>query len=140
VHRARLAYVGHLDALKPALTVRDNLGFWARFAGGAPDIAAAAVDAGLRRLQLDHLHNLPARFLSAGQRRRVNLARLLLKPAPLWLLDEPTTALDREAAGIVAEIIAEHRRGGGMVLAASHVDLGLDGAAVLRLGAARAAA
>jgi heme exporter protein A len=139
-HRARLAYVGHLDALKPALTVRDNLGFWARLNGGAPDVAAAAVDAGLRRLRLDHLHDLPARFLSAGQRRRVNLARLLLKPVPLWLLDEPTAALDREAAGIVAEIIAEHRRGGGMVMAASHVDLGIDRAAVLRLGAARAAA
>jgi len=135
-HRARLFYIGHLDALKPAFTVLDNLGFWGRLAGSAP----AAVDAALERIGLDHLADLPARFLSAGQRRRLNLARLLLAPRTLWLLDEPTTSLDAAATATLAEMIAEHRAAGGMVMAATHVDLGLRAAATLRLGPAQAAA
>ena len=100
-HRGRIVYVGHLDALKAALTVHDNLAFWARLGGAA----AAVTDAALARIGLDHLADLPARFLSAGQRRRLNLARLLLGRAPLWLLDEPTTSLDAAATAILADII-----------------------------------
>lgn len=128
-HRARLAYVGHLDALKPGLTVRDNLVFWSRFAGAG----AAAVPAALARLGLAELAELPARLLSAGQRRRLNLARLLTAPATLWLLDEPTTALDRDGVAAFAALVAEHRARGGMVMAATHVDLGLADARVIDL-------
>jgi heme exporter protein A len=135
-HRRRIVYVGHLDALKPALTVQDNLAFWTRLAGAA----AVATEAALVRIGLDHLADLPARFLSAGQRRRLNLARLLLRPVPLWLLDEPTTSLDGAAIAILADIIAAHRAAGGMVLAATHLDLALSGAVRLQLGPAKAAA
>jgi heme exporter protein A len=135
-HRARLIYVGHLDALKPAFTVAENLGFWARLAGAEN----AATEAALERVGLGHLAELPARFLSAGQRRRLNLARLLLKPAPLWLLDEPTTSLDSESIQTLAEVVAEHRVRGGIVLAATHVDLALADSVKLHLGRTRAAA
>jgi heme exporter protein A len=135
-HRARLVYVGHLDALKPAFTVVENLGFWAWLAGAS----SAAADAALERIGLDYLADLPARFLSAGQRRRLNLARLLLKPTSLWLLDEPTASLDSESIRMLAEIATEHRARGGIVLAATHVDLALTDAATLRLGRVRATA
>lgn len=129
-HRARLLYVGHLDAVKPALSVRENLGFWAAQAG-----QAGRVDAALSCFDLASLADLPGRFLSAGQRRRVNLARLAAIPAPLWLLDEPSVSLDAESLGLLAQLIADHLARGGLVLAASHVDFGLARAAVLDLGA-----
>ncbi|HUN49498.1 MAG TPA: heme ABC exporter ATP-binding protein CcmA [Candidatus Sulfotelmatobacter sp.] len=135
-HRRRIVYVGHLDALKPALTVRENLAFWADLAGAA----ATATEAALARIGLAHLGGLPARFLSAGQRRRLNLARLLLRAAPLWLLDEPATSLDSGAAATLAAIIAEHRAAGGIVVAAMHGGLLLGDALRLRLGAETAAA
>jgi heme exporter protein A len=128
-HRARLAYVGHLDALKPAMTLAENLGFWARLAG-----AEGAVETALARFDLADLADLPARFLSAGQRRRLGLARLALDTRPLWLLDEPSVSLDVASVSRLAALVAEHRARGGMVLAASHVDLGIDGASVLDLG------
>jgi heme exporter protein A len=131
-HRARLRFVGHHDAVKPALTVRENLAFWAGLQGAD----ASASDAALTRLGLDRLADWPARFLSAGQRRRLALARLLLAPAPLWLLDEPTTGLDRDSVARVEAAIAAHRRSGGLVIASTHVPLGLGDAAVLALGAA----
>jgi heme exporter protein A len=128
-HRARLHYVGHLDAVKPALTVRENLAFWAGMAG-----QAARVDAALAIFGLGHLADIPGRFLSAGQKRRLNLARLAAIPAPLWLLDEPSVSLDIEAVALLAGLIAAHGRQGGLVIAASHVDFGLTGAAQLDLG------
>ena len=122
-HRERLQFVGHLDGVKPVFTVVENLGFWAGLCGAAP---ATVLDA-LERVGLGHLAGLPARFLSAGQRRRLNLARLLLGTAtPLWLLDEPTSALDRAGAEMLAGVIEQHRTGGGMVIAATHLDLGLE--------------
>jgi heme exporter protein A len=131
-HRARIRFVGHYDAVKPALTVRENLAFWAGLHGAA----AAAPEAALGRLGLARLADWPARFLSAGQRRRLALARLLLAPAPLWLLDEPTTGLDRDSVAGVEAALAEHRAAGGLVIASTHVPLGLADAAVLTLGAA----
>src|SRR3982750_4393460 len=86
-HAARLRYLSHQDALKPALTARENLSFFARLWGGQ-------VDAALEALDLLPLAELPARVLSSGQKRRLALARLALAPAPLWLLDEPTVGLD----------------------------------------------
>ncbi len=130
---AALHFVGHLDPLKPVLTVAENLGFWTRLRGGGGAVAAA-----LGHFGLAELADLPARYLSAGQRRRVNLARLAASPAAIWLLDEPTTGLDDQARAALAELAAAHRGGGGMVMAATHVDLDLPDAAELRLGPAEA--
>ena len=125
-HARRLRYVGHGDALKPALTARENLAFYARLWGGE-------VEAALTALDLLPLADLPARVLSAGQRRRLGLARLALAPAPLWLLDEPTTGLDAASVQRLGALLARHREAGGMVLAATHLPLPLPGAAELRL-------
>ncbi|MFQ3622509.1 MAG: heme ABC exporter ATP-binding protein CcmA [Acetobacteraceae bacterium] len=127
-HAARLALLGHLDALKPPLTVAETLAHEARLHGGA---AAAAIAA----LALEPLAGTPVRALSAGQRRRVALARLLLGNRPLWLLDEPTVALDAEGVALLGHVLASHRAGGGLVVASSHLDLPLPGADVLRLAA-----
>jgi heme exporter protein A len=125
-------YLGHADSLKSALTARENLAFWAAAMGGE----AARVAAALARLGLPHVAEFPVRALSAGQKRRVALARLLVAPRPLWLLDEPTTALDVAAQALFAGIVREHLAGGGLVIAATHAPLGLEGATEIRLGAA----
>lgn len=126
-HRARLAYVGHLDAVKPVFSVRDSLVFWALMCGGD----SGAVDGALGSFGLADLANVPGRFLSAGQKRRVNLARLALGNAALWLLDEPTTALDRSATAALVALVARHRGRGGMVMAATHIDIGIADAETL---------
>ena len=131
-HRLRLAYVGHLDAVKPALTAAENLAFWAGLAGQA---AAGPVTAALDAFGIRALADVPCRFLSAGQKRRVALARLCVRPAALWLLDEPATALDAAAQARLGEAVARHRAGGGLVVAATHSDLGLGDARSLDLGA-----
>ena len=123
-HRARLRYLGHQDAVKPALTVLENLALWQQLHGVSD---AAALRRALAALGLDPLAELPARLLSAGQRRRVALARLLAAPAPLWLLDEPTTALDDEGVGRFARMVGDHRSGGGLVVLSSHGDPGVAG-------------
>lgn len=131
-HRTRLRYLGHLDAVKPALTAAENLAFWAGLMGGDPDRAVApALDA----LGIGHLSDLPARFLSAGQKRRLNLARLALAPAALWLLDEPATALDAETTDRLRALIQRHRDAGGMAVISTHSDLGLKAAGNLDLAA-----
>jgi heme exporter protein A len=113
-HRARLRYIGHADALKAALTVRENLSFWAAFDGGG-DVAAALAGFGLAAQA-----ETPARFLSAGQRRRTSLARLLLAPRALWLLDEPGASLDAAGTEVLAAAIDAHRAKGGMVALSAH--------------------
>jgi heme exporter protein A len=137
-HRARVHYVGHLDAVKPVLTARENLAFWAAM-GGIADTRIAALDA-LDRLGVPHIADIPGRFLSAGQKRRLNLARILAAPAPLWLLDEPSVALDRAGIARLEAVIAEHRASGGMVAVSTHADIDLPGADSLELGAFNAAA
>jgi heme exporter protein A len=137
-HHHRLHYVGHLDALKPVLSAVENLAFWAGLGGGPTD--RATVISALERFGIAHAADLPSRFLSAGQRRRVNLARLLARPAPIWLLDEPTTALDSEAEARLTSAVEEHRAGGGLVVAATHSDLNLRGAQTLALGERQAVA
>lgn len=128
-HAARLALVGHQDALKPALTVAETLRHEARIAGGDAKAAIAA-------LGLEALADHPVRILSAGQRRRVALARLALGAArPLWLLDEPTVALDVAGVATLGRVLAAHRARGGMVVASSHLALPLEDAAELRLAA-----
>lgn len=123
--------VGHLDALKPALTARENLLFWARLFGGEDDAVAAALVA----FSLDHLADMPAAILSAGQRRRLCLARLLTVPRPLWLLDEPTTALDAASERQLLAKVEAHLQAGGLAVIATHAKIGLGSADTLALGA-----
>lgn len=137
-------FVGHRDGIKSAFTVRENAQFfaeWLRLAGAAPPPAGATASLGeaLARLGLDVLAHVPAGYLSAGQRRRLGLARLLLSWRPVWLLDEPTVSLDTAAVAGLAAIIREHLSRGGMAIAATHIPLGLDVARELRLGAASTA-
>lgn len=124
-HAGRVAYLGHLDAIKPGLTATENLSFAA---------AGRVVTPALAAMGLEALADLPARMLSAGQRRRLALARLALSPAPLWLLDEPTLGLDVASLDRLGALLATHRAQGGMVVAATHLDLPLPGAGTLRLG------
>jgi heme exporter protein A len=119
-HAARLHYLGHLDAVKPVLTVTENLRFWADLRGGA-----VALEAALESFALTELAAVPGRLLSAGQRRRVALARLVAVPADLWLLDEPSVGLDHASVGRLAAAIASHRAGGGRVVVATHTALDL---------------
>ena len=122
-------YLGHRDALKPALTVTENLGFWAEFLGGASTEPAAALEA----VGLGHAAQLPAGFLSAGQRRRLSIARLLTVKRPIWLLDEPTSALDAGSQKVFAGLMTAHLAGGGLIMAATHTPLGIE-ARELRIG------
>jgi heme exporter protein A len=117
-HNARLHYIGHADAVKPVLTVAENVRFWTSLRPGSGDGDTLA--SALAKLGISHLADVPGRFLSAGQKRRVNLARILAAHAPLWLLDEPATALDRAAEQNLNDAITEHRAGGGMVVISSH--------------------
>lgn len=135
-HRRRLNYVGHLDCVKPVLTVRENLMSWA----GLLDATADRVTDGLVKFGLDQLADIPGRYLSAGQRHRLSLARLGLSAAPLWLLDEPTIALDNEAVMALNRAIAAHRETGGMVVIATNVTLDIDDTAPIDMGTFAAAA
>ncbi|MBF0247235.1 MAG: heme ABC exporter ATP-binding protein CcmA [Alphaproteobacteria bacterium] len=128
-HGARLHYVGHHDAVKPVLSVAENIAFWAGVRGRGED----GVRDGLATFDIAHLYDVPGRFLSAGQKRRVNLARIIAAPAPLWLLDEPTTALDKATIKRLENAIADHRSGGGMVVLSTHADIDMPGANVLNL-------
>ena len=123
-HAARLRYLGHQDAVKPGLTVAENLRFW----GGADAIAGA-----LGAVDLARLADLPARMLSAGQKRRLALARLALSETALWLLDEPTLGLDVASVARFGTLLAAHRAQGGLVVAATHLPLPLPGAAEFAL-------
>ena len=115
-------YLGHRDALKPALSVLENLTFWRDFLGGETfDIAPCLVAVGL-----DHAAHLPAAFLSAGQRRRLGVARLLAVRRPVWLLDEPTNALDTAGQAMFAGLMRDHLARGGLIVAATHAPLGIE--------------
>jgi heme exporter protein A len=129
-------YVGHLNALKSSLSVEENATFWCRFLGGLPD----GLDAALSAFGLAALRDMPVAYLSAGQKRRLGLARLLLAERPIWLLDEPTVSLDAAAQGALANAVEGHLARGGVVIAATHVPLGLSNARELRLGATAEAA
>ena len=122
-------YLGHLDAVKTALNVQENLRFWAKYLGGKGDIADALDVVGLGRLA-----DLPAGYLSAGQKRRLSIARLIAAARPIWLLDEPTSALDATAQTTLTELMKAHLRDGGLIVAASHGPIGLDNPRALRLG------
>ncbi|HXM31328.1 MAG TPA: heme ABC exporter ATP-binding protein CcmA [Xanthobacteraceae bacterium] len=125
-------FVGHLDALKGALTLGENLAFYRSLFGGGGD----AVNAALGRMGIGTLAMLPAEVLSAGQRRRAALARLLVSHRPIWLLDEPANALDADGQILVARLMQEHRGRGGIVIAATHARLDLPGAHEISLAGA----
>lgn len=132
-HLTRLHYVGHLDALKPAFTATENLTFWSHsFSSKA--ISADSIAQALDRMGLSALSDLPTHYLSAGQRRRLALARLVAISRPLWLLDEPTASLDDAGSETLVELIAEHRSGGGMVMAAVHGGLAVPDVTTVQLG------
>jgi heme exporter protein A len=125
----RVAFAGHLDAVKPALTVAANLDAWTGVFGASRRRTQLA----LARFGLDGIAGQSAGQCSAGQRRRLGLARLMLLDRPLWLLDEPTVSLDADAAALVAALVREHAAGGGIALVATHVDLDVGWAPVLEM-------
>jgi heme exporter protein A len=127
----RVGYIGHQDAIKPGLTAAENLAFASALSGRPVAPALAALD-------LTPLANLPARMLSAGQKRRLALARLVVSGAPLWLLDEPTLGLDTASVARFGAVLAEHRARGGIVIAATHLPLPLAAPGELVLGRAAA--
>lgn len=131
-----LAYASHADGLKPTLTVTENLAFWAAVFG----TGAAAVAAALDRMNLAPLAARPAQNLSAGQKRRLGLARMLLTGRPVWALDEPTVSLDAASVRLFADMVRAHLHGGGAAVIATHIDLGLSEATVLDLAPFRARA
>lgn len=130
---SRLLYVGHQDAVKLQLSTEDNLVFWARLLGLDDAEAQQQAVAALEAAGLSRQRRLPGRYLSAGQKRRLALARLLVAPADLWLLDEPTNALDTAAVTWLGGVLATHRARGGVVILASHVDVPLPDARRLDL-------
>lgn len=126
-------YLGHLDAVKPALSVGENLQFWAAYLGAA---RGTSVSPALGAVDLAELADLPTAYLSAGQKRRLSIARLVAVPRPVWLLDEPTSALDAASQDRLAGLMRSHRAGGGIIIAAAHGPIGLDDARELKMGAA----
>jgi heme exporter protein A len=129
-HRARVAYLGASDALKPNLTLAENAIFQAALRGNSPAAATAALDA----VGLAALAAAPARRLSQGQRRRAAIARLVAARARLWLLDEPTLALDDEAVARLGGILGDHLAAGGLAVIATHVPLPVSSAGTLEFG------
>ena len=123
-------YLGHHDAMKPSLTVGENLKFGARYLGSV----VRPIDLALEAVGLAPLVNLPAAYLSAGQRRRLSIARLVAVPRPIWLLDEPTSALDVPSQRRLAELMRSHLAGDGMIIAAAHGPIGLERARELQIG------
>jgi heme exporter protein A len=126
---AHLHLIAHQDAMKTAMTVEENLSFWAAALGGSN------MDAALAAFQLEGLRDDPVQLLSAGQRRRLTLSRLFLAPRPLWLLDEPMTALDATSQEVLRQHIRDHLKAGGLVLTATHDDLGVTPDQTIVLGA-----
>jgi heme exporter protein A len=122
-------YLGHRDALKPALSVLENLSFWRDFLGGD----TGDLDGSLAKVGLAHTTHLPAAYLSAGQRRRLSIGRLLVVRRPVWLLDEPTSALDAAGQDLFATLMRDHLANGGIIVAATHAPLGIE-AGELRMG------
>ncbi|MHC5231442.1 heme ABC exporter ATP-binding protein CcmA [Brucella sp. LJL56] len=129
--RAACHYLGHQNAMKPALSVRENLTFWQKFNGAAQ----AEIDEALEAVDLPGVEHLPFGYLSTGQKRRVSIARLLVSHRPLWIVDEPTAGLDKASEARFAEIMRGHMREGGMIVAATHIPLGLEGVRSLDMAA-----
>lgn len=126
-------YLGHQNAMKPALTVAENLAFWRDFKTAAGEGSAMGIAEALDAVGLDGIGHLPFGYLSTGQRRRTAIARLLVSHRPIWLLDEPTAGLDKASETRFGGLMRAHLAGGGIIVAATHLPLGLEGAAELRM-------
>ncbi|MCK9991562.1 MAG: heme exporter protein A [Alphaproteobacteria bacterium] len=140
--QSQLLYIGHQDPVKPAFSAAENLVFWMGLAGrnieykrgrGGGLVTDGTHDA-LAALEIAGLADIPSRLLSAGQKRRLNLARLVAIPRPLWLLDEPSVSLDASGERLLAALIARHRESGGLVIMASHTDFGVNPSLHLHFG------
>ncbi|MDH7784428.1 heme exporter protein A [Ochrobactrum sp. 19YEA23] len=125
--QAACHYLGHQNAMKPALSVRENLLFWQRFNG----TGALEIDDALEAVNLPGVEHLPFGYLSTGQKRRVSIAKLLVSYRPLWIVDEPTAGLDKASEARFAGLMHDHLHQGGMIIAATHIPLGLEGANTL---------
>ncbi len=124
-------YVGHKDGIKAQFTVSENLRFWGSYFGSGAGSGSSQrdiphLDDVLARFNLRELKEIPSNLLSAGQKRRLCLARLLVAQRHLWLLDEPSHALDRDSQALLADVMKDHLDGGGMVIATTHIPLGLE--------------
>ncbi|MGH1419533.1 MAG: heme ABC exporter ATP-binding protein CcmA [Hyphomicrobiaceae bacterium] len=137
-------YVGHANGIRGSLTVRENIEFWARYLGAGPvdHTEVEEVEAGgvskcvqdaLAAFNLQELADIPARYLSAGQTRRLGLARLVAAPRKVWLMDEPTVSLDVKSVALLSGVVERHVANGGLVMAATHIPLGLENAKELKL-------
>ncbi|MFT4184347.1 MAG: heme ABC exporter ATP-binding protein CcmA [Rhizobium sp.] len=126
-------YLGHRNAMKSELTVEENLTFWKNFLGDTDGGAGLAVDAAAGAVGLADITHLPFGYLSAGQQRRMAFAKLLVAHRPIWILDEPTAALDSSANQLFAQLIMAHQKSGGIVLAATHQPLGLENAQEMKM-------
>ncbi len=123
-------YLGHQNAMKAAMTVAENLRFWQEFSGKSH----LAVGEALELVGLGDIGYLPFGYLSTGQRRRASIARLLVSYRPVWLLDEPTAGLDKASEAQFGALMNAHLEDGGIIIAATHVALGIEGAAKLKMG------
>lgn len=128
----RIAYAGHVDGLKTMLSVSENLDFWARVFG------SSGIDAALSAFNLVPLQDRLAGTLSAGQKRRLGLARLMVTGRPVWVLDEPTVSLDADSVALFAGAVRAHLGQGGSALMATHIDLGIPEADVFDVAPYRA--
>ncbi|CUW84042.1 heme ABC exporter ATP-binding protein CcmA [Rhizobium pusense] len=126
-------YLGHRNAMKTELTVSENLHFWKDFLGDFHGAAGVAIDEAAESVGLDSIIHLPFGYLSAGQQRRFAMAKLLVAWRPVWILDEPTAALDRAADDMFTDLVKGHLAKGGIVLAATHQPLGLEKAQELQM-------
>ncbi len=116
-------YFGHLDGLKPVFTLHENLAFWRALYGPGEAGTALPIGEAIGAVGLGHMQDLPVSVFSAGQRRRAGLARLLTAPRPVWLLDEPTAALDSDGEAMLGGLMEAHLAAGGMIVAATHLTL-----------------
>ena len=122
-------FLGHENGMKPTLTVRENLDFWQQFMGEE----LLPVEEALEEVGLTHAIDNPYYYLSAGQKRRVAIARLLVSDRPIWILDEPTVSLDTASVEALAGVVSKHVADGGMVIAATHIPLGIDFTTTIQL-------
>jgi heme exporter protein A len=129
-------FVGHANAVKTSLTVAENVAFWARYLGGQEG-EAERLDKAMTQFAVQDLGTFPAAYLSAGQKRRLGLTRLLVAERPLWLLDEPTVSLDAASTRLLSEAVNAHLKRGGIVIAATHLPLGFESARELNISAQR---
>lgn len=116
-----ICYLGHKNALKKEFTVVQNIEFWAKLWGAEDRISTS-----INKMGIGYLENTPVRYLSSGQTRRAAIARALCHPASIWLLDEPTVGLDEQGLKLLSDVMKSHLKEGGMIICATHVDLGLD--------------